>query len=315
MNRIFALAMTLGLAACGGGGDSTAVMSSTPATSSVSGFAAKGPIKQARVLVCRITNGAPEADATCAVGTTGSDGYYSVAMSDNYSGPAMVKVMGVAGSTMMDETTGTDVPYGMTMRALVPAVSATTIAHVTPFSEMAAQAMTPPMDATKMTQAMAAVQTAMASLGIDLSVMPMMDLKNDGSNATALGNEANMVKQLARVAMAAKNSSSLTDTNSLPCNAAGTTTAQQFACAVAAMDRVMTGNAAYDASKMTALMAALNSQSPTAVAVQVRNVNGAIGMQIVDMTSMASIQMAMQNGGMTSTSVAMMGNTMMGGMR
>lgn len=322
MNKfsVAASACIVVLAGCGGGGggDSTTATVEAPTTiaTTVSGFASKGTIKQAKVLVCRIVNGSPEADPSCAVGSTDRNGFYSVTMSDGYAGPAMVKVMTGAGSTMMDETTGTEFPYGMTMRALVPAISATTTAHVTPFSEMAAQAMSlsMPMDATKMSQAIAAVQTAMTNLGIDLSVMPMMDLKNDGANAAALGAEANLVKQLAGVAMAAKNSGTLTDANGVPCNAAGTTVQQQFACAVAAMDRVMTGYVSYDATGMAALLAALNAQGLTAVTMPMRAVDGSVGMQTADMTSMMSLQTAMENAGMTPMSAAMMVNAMMGGM-
>jgi len=53
----------------------------------------------------------------------------------------MIKVMAGTGSMMLDETTGTDIPYNMTMRAMVPAVSTTTTVYVTPFSEMAASAV------------------------------------------------------------------------------------------------------------------------------------------------------------------------------
>ena len=58
-------------------------------------------------------NGVPESDASCASSTAGNDGAYSVVFSDGYSGPAMVKVMPGRANTMMDETTGTDVPYTM----------------------------------------------------------------------------------------------------------------------------------------------------------------------------------------------------------
>lgn len=325
MNKISGLALlsVLAMAGCsGGGGDgggtSTAVTSpiTTPAASSVSGVAAKGLVKQAKVLVCRIVNGAPEADATCATGTTGTDGSFTVTMADGYTGPALVKVVAGTGSTMMDETTGTDVPYSMTMRAVVSSVSGTTTVNVTPFSEMAANAMTlsMPMDATKISQANGAVENVMTSFGIDLSVMPMMDLKNDGTDPTKLGNEANMVKQLARVAMAAKNSSLLKDANGVACNATGTTTSQQFACAVTAMASVMTSYVSSDPTKVTNLMAALNAQNVTNVTMPVRMADGTISMQIADMTSLASMQTAMQNAGMTVNTAANTTNAMMGRM-
>jgi len=125
------------LAGCGGGGGSS---SATNSATMVSGTAAKGLIKQARVLVCRIVNGVPEADASCGSTTTGNDGAYRVTLNDGYTGPAMIKVMAGTASTMMDETTGIDIPYAMTMRAVIPAVSGATSAQVTPFTEMAASA-------------------------------------------------------------------------------------------------------------------------------------------------------------------------------
>jgi len=305
------LAVVAALSACGGGGGGSAA----PATT-VSGTAAKGIVKQARVLVCRIVNGAPEADATCASGTTGADGSFSVMMSDGYTGPAMVKVMAATGSMMSDETTGSDLPYSMTMRAMVPAVSATTTVYVTPFSEMAASAVgTSAIDAGKMTQAMSTVQTLMANLGVDLTVKPMIDLKNNGSDSAMLGRQSNMVKQLARVTMAAKNASTFTDANGAACNAAGTSAAQQIACAMTAMSRVMTGVATTNASMAATMLAALNSQNPTSVTMPIMRADGTLGMELADMTSNASMQSAMQRAGMTTTAAANSVFVMMQGMR
>ncbi len=318
MNKIsgMTLATVLLLTGCGGsGGGDNAPAAALPSSSSVSGTAAKGIIKQAKVLVCRIINGAPQADASCASATTGSDGSYSVAFSDNYSGPAMVKVMAGAASTMIDETTGTDIPYNMTMRAVVPAISRATTVHVTPFSEMAASAAsTTAMDATKISQSIAAVQSAMATLGVDMSAMPMVDLKNNGSDSAALAMQANMVKQLTRVAMAAKNSNLLQDANGVPCNAAGATTSQQFACAVAAMAGVMNSYVTSDATKSANVLAALNAQNVTSTNMPILKADGTIGMQLADMTSFASMQAAMQKAGMTANSAANAVNVMMGGM-
>ena len=280
-------AVLVALSACsgggGGGGGAGGAVAAMPTT--VSGVAAKGIVKQARVLVCRIVNGAPEADASCASGTTGTDGSFSVMMSDGYTGPAMIKVMAGTGSMMSDETTGSDLPYTMTMRAVIPAISSTTTAYVTPFSEMAASAMgISAIDASRITQAMATVQTLMTSFGIDLTVKPMMDLKNSGSDSATLGKQSNMVKQLARVMMAARNASSLTDINGASCNAAGTSAGQQVACATAAMARVMTGGTATDASMAAIVLAALNSQNPTSVVMPIIKADGTLVMEMADMT-------------------------------
>jgi len=313
------LASVLVLAGCGGGGGGgSAPAAALPVATSVSGTAAKGIIKQAKVLVCRIANGVPEPDASCATGTTGNDGSYDVTLSDGYTGPAMVKVMAsTAGtaSTMVDETTGTDVPYNMTMRAVVPAVGATTTVYVTPFSEMAASAVsTTTIDVTTISQAIAAVQSAMSTLGIDMSVMPMVDLKDNGSDAATLTLQANMVKQLAKVAMAAKNSTLLKDASGVACNAAGTTTSQQFACAVTAMAGVMNSYVTADATKSANVLAALNAQNATNVTMPIVKADGTIDMATVDMTSAASMQTAMENAGMTVTSAANTVTAMMGGM-
>lgn len=318
MNKIggMALATVLALSGCGGGGGGGSPPAAVvPTATSVSGTAAKGIIKQAKVLVCRIGNGVPEPDASCASTTTGNDGSYSVAFSDGYTGPVMVKVMPGTASTMLDETTGTDVPYNMTMRAVVPSVSKSTTVYATPFSEMAASAVSmTTINATTIGQSIAAVQSAMLPLGVDMSVMPMMDLKDNGSDSALLTLQSNMAKQLAKVAMAAKNSNLLHDTNGVACNTTGTTTSQQFECAVAAMAAVMNSYVTADTTKAANLLAALNGQSVTNVNMPVLKADGTITMQTVDMTSAAAMQTAMQNSGMTNTAAANMVNIVMGGM-
>jgi hypothetical protein len=317
MNRTYGIALTtvFALAGCGGGGGgggTTAPVAST----SVSGIAAKGIIKQAKVLVCRITNGAPEPDASCASTTTGNDGSYRMTFSDGYTGPAMVKIMAGAASTMMDETTGTDIPYTMTMRAVIPAVSGTTTVHVTPFSEMAASAVsTTTMDATTIRQSIDAVQSTMAGLGIDMNVMPIVDLKNNGSDTAMLTLQSNMVKQLSRVAMAAKHSNLLKDSSGVACNTAGTTTSQQFSCAVTAMSGVMNSYVTSDATKAATMLAALNAQSVTNVTMTIRKADGTIVMEPADMTSLTSMTTAMQNAGMAVNVAQNTVTSMMGGMR
>lgn len=314
-------ATVLALSACSGGGDGggsggSSVLPPATTPTTVSGTAAKGLVKQARVLVCRIVNGAPEADATCASATSGSDGSFTVTMPDGYTGPAMIKVMAGTGSMMTDETTGADIPYNMTMRALVPAVSGATAVYVTPFSEMAANAMgTTAMDADKMRQAMAAVQTLMTGMGIDLTVKPMMDLKNNGADSVMLGKQTNMVQQLTRVMMAARNASSLKDPNGVACNATGTTTTQQVACVVNAMAGVMTGITNSDPTKAATVLAALTAQTATTAYMPIIKPDGTLTMQMANMTSTQSMQSAMQNAGMTTTTAANAVNIMMQGMR
>ena len=310
-----ALATALILTGCGGGGGSATPTAALPSPTSIGGTAAKGIIQQAKVLACRIVNGAPEADASCASTTTGTDGSYMVTFSDGYTGPAMVKVMAGAASTMVDETTGTDIPYAMTMRAVVPTVSGSTTVYVTPFSEMAASAVsTTTIDATKINQAIATVQSTMSSLGIDLSAMPMVDLKNSSSNSSALTMQSNMVKQLGRVVMAAKNSSLITDASGVPCNAAGTTTSQQITCTVSAMAGIMSSYVTADTTKAANMMAALNGQNVTSINMPILKSDGTVSMVSTDVTSAASMQSALQNSGMPVNNAANMTNVIMGGM-
>jgi len=306
-----ALATVLGVTGCGGGGSDP--LAAAPAPTSLSGTAAKGIIKQARVLACRIVNGVPEVDATCVTTTTGSNGAYRVTFSDGYSGPAMLKVMAGTSSTMMDETTGADIPYNMTMRALVPAVSGATTAHITPFSEMAASAMgSTLMDATKINQAIATVQSTMSGLGVDLSAMPMLDL--NGTNANALTMQANMVKQLSRVAMAAKNSSLFKDANGVACNTLATDSLK-FSCVVTAMAGVMSNYLTADPAKAANMMTALNAQNVTNVTIPMLQTNGTLSyMSNINMTSLTSMMGAMQNAGLSTTSAANTANVVMGGM-
>ena len=308
-----AVAAVFVLTGCGGGGGNSVAVTPTPTT--VSGTAAKGIVKQARVLACRIVNGVPESDVSCATGATENDGSYTVTFVDGHTGPVMIKLMPGAASMMSDETTGTDIPYNMTMRAVIPSVSGTTTAYVTPFSEMAASAASMnTINATNINQSIGAVQLAMATLGIDMTIMPMIDLKDNGANAATLTMQSNMVKQLSRVTMAAKNSNLLKDANGTACNAAGTTSSQQIACAVTAMAGVMSGYATADPTKAANLVAALNAQNPTNVYMAVLKADGTISMQHVDMTSYSSMQTALQNAGMTVGNAANMANMMMNGM-
>lgn len=302
------------LAGCGGGGDG-GIAAVSPTT--VSGTASKGLVKQAKVLVCRIVNGVPEADASCASTTTGNDGSYSVTFKDGFTGSAMVKVMASttgSASMMTDETTGRDIPYNMTMRAVIPAVSSKTAAYVTPFSEMAASAVSKEItiDATKINQAIGTVQSAMAGLGIDLSVMPMMDIKNNAADSSLLGMQSNMVKQLSRVAMVAK-TDLLKDASGVPCNAT-TNPSLQIACTVTAMADVMSSYASSDPTKIAALVQALNAQKVTGVTIPIYQPDGTVVMQLANMTDPTSMQTVLENAGMTTTTATTATNVMMGSM-
>lgn len=299
------------LSACGGGGGGSAI----PPATTISGTAAKGLVKQAQVLVCKIVNGTPEADASCASTISGNDGSFTVTMLDSYTGPAMIKVMPGTTSMMLDETSGTYIPYNMIMRAMVPVVSASTTVYVTPFSEMAASAVgMTNIDSGKISQAIATVQTLMAGMGVDLGVMPLPDLMNNGSDSIMLGKQSNMTKQLARVMMATKDANSLKDPNGTPCNATGTSTTQQITCVLNEMNSLMTSVATTDQTKAAVVINAFNSQNVTAVYMPIIKADGTLDIELVDMTSSQSMQAAMQKAGMMTPSAASAVNIMMQGM-
>lgn len=303
---VISLAALLALAGCGGGEDQVAAPPAVQSTA-VSGTAAKGIVKRAKVLVCRIVNGTPEPDASCATGTTAADGSFAVTLSDGFTGPAVVKVITSAASTLLDETTGADIPYDMTMRSVVPAVSSATIAYVTPFSEMAASltvasslAANTSIDAFAITLATGQVQTLLSNLmAIDLAVKPVIDLKNSGSDAVALGKQANMVKQLARLTMAAKRAPDTFDTSGgVHCNTPGTSASQQLACVVDVLSRAMTRGANATAFAISRIGPAIASENPTAVTMAIIKPDGTLGLEVADMTSATSMQSAMRNAGM-----------------
>ena len=279
-----ALVTALIMTGCGGG-----TSSSTPSSSftSVSGNAVKGIVKNANVLVCKVINGVAQADASCATTTTGTDGSYSIAFSDGYTGPVLVKIQPTTSgtpSTMLDETTGADIPYTLTMRAVASAVSTNTTVYVTPFSEMAAaSAVATTMNAKTISQSITAVQNL---TGVDLSVMPIINLKSNSADPATLTAQANTVTQLGNLVMAAKTASSITDANGVACNVTSSSTSQQIACAVSALA---------DPTKSAGILATMSSQKLTSVSMPILQANGTIVQSTIDMTSASSVQSTMQS--------------------
>jgi hypothetical protein len=291
--------LVLVLTACGGGGDGggdTPTIAAPPTT--VTGTVAKGLVMQAKVLVCRIVNGTPDLDASCGAGITGSDGSYSVTLGDGFTGPAMVKVMATASSMMLDETTGIAIPYDMTMRYDVPAMSARTIAHVTPFSEMVVSGVgTTGIDADQINRMAAGVQQLTAIFGIDLTVRPVIDLQGSGSDPVTLGKQANMVKQLARVTMVAKNSDLLSG-DGVACNAPERSTTKQVDCVAGFMSLAMSHGALPAAGNVARFGQAMLTQNPTSVSMPIIRQDGTLVFEVADMTSSASMESAMLKAGM-----------------
>ena len=293
---------------CGGDGGQDTALPAAPvaAPTSVSGTVAKGIVKQAKVLVCRIVNGIPETDATCAAGSTGSDGSFNVTLTDGFTGPAVVKVIAGATSAMLDETIGSYIPYDMTMRSVIPAVSSKSITYITPFSEMATSwTRTTGNDAAGITLAMGQLQQLISKSGVDLTIKPVIDLQINGSDPVMLGKQANMVKQLARVTMMAKRSPDVNDSSGgVHCNTPGTSTTQQIACATSAMSGAMTRGANAAAQSVSRIVPAMMAEEPTSVTMAIIKLDGTLTMEVADMTNAASIESAMRKAGMASSSVA-----------
>ena len=205
--KFFGTLIAIGLlAGCGGGGGGPVAGAGVATATTTSGYAAKGTIKNAKVYVCRIKSGAVEADAQCATGTTGTDGAYKVSLTDGWSGPVMVKVMPVSGSKMLNEITGLDEEFNLTEGIRAVVATAETPAHVTPFSDMAANAAVTAgangsLNATLVQQANAMVQS---NFGVDLSIKPLVDLKGSSTDPSALGKQIAMVQKLAQVVHASK---------------------------------------------------------------------------------------------------------------
>ena len=289
-SSIFVLSAAALLSACGGGGGSSST--STTATTT-SGYAAKGIIKGAKVLVCRITGGAVQADASCATGTTGVDGSYSVSLADGWTGPVLVKVMPATGATMMNELTGLDETFDVEdgLRAVV--ASAGTAAQVTPFSEIAAAAAVASgtVDTAAVNQANAMVQS---NFGIDLSTKPVVDLKESSGDSAAMGQQIAMVQKLAQVVNAGKNGQFKNPTTGAACTT--------VACGISAMKAIAPTTTSIVATSGTGnSMSTMNTVFNTTVAVNVpiRKSDGTISVQTIDPSSSSSIQTKLAAAGLT----------------
>lgn len=305
------LSLLVVVSACGGGEDGTIAVTPTR----LNGTAAKGVVGLAAVLVCRIVNGVPEPDTSCIAGASGTDGSFSVALADGHSGPALVEVIANGSSVMLDETTGAGIRYETTMRSIVPGLSAATVTYATPFSDMVVRFMdTTVLDAEHITLASGQTTTLLAILGIDFAAKPIIDLQAGATDPVALGRKANMVKQLARVMMAAKASDMITDFHGVPCHATDASVPRQVACTTEAMSRAMTGGGLAAPGKVSRVLQALLAQNPTAVTMPVIEPDGTLVMETADMTSGPSLQSAMERAGMAPSAAASTVQAMMRGM-
>jgi len=296
-SSIFVLSAAALLSACGSGSSST----STSTTATVTeGFAAKGIIQKAKVLVCRISGGSVEADTQCATGTTADDGSYSVSLTDGWTGPVVVKIMPVDGvSKMLDETTGTYVDFSVTegLRAVVAAAGTTT--HVTPFSEIAASAAIDSatagsIDTTAVNAANAMVQS---NFGIDLSTKPVVDLQSSSTDSDAMGKQIAMVQKLAQVVSASTSTDStkvfLKDpTTNVNCSS--------VACGIKAMKAMAPSTTSVKQSAGTTMASVFGATVD--VNVPIRNAKGVMEIRKIDPTSSSDIQAKLEASGLTTAS-------------
>ncbi|MHB1591441.1 MAG: hypothetical protein ACYCTW_07890 [Sulfuricella sp.] len=262
----------------GGGGGSTTSAAVTP--TSVSGVAAKGIMKGAQVLVCRVKTGGPEADTSCTTGTTGSDGSYTVALADGWTGPVVVKIRAQPGTKVFNEISGSDdtVESGLELRAASATPSQNL--NVTPFSDMATaaalKAVTANTDvitiANNIKTAVAAIQLKM---GVNLATKPVVDLKNT-SDPAELGRQVAMVKQLAKVVQMAED----TGAGNIGCGNLAGGTAAKLSCVVSKLDDAMDSPDTLNVAN-AAVLTTLNAQTVTKVYMPVIAANGSPSVQSV----------------------------------
>ena len=286
------------LAACGGGGGGGGVAGTDPTVAN--GFGAKGIIKKGKVLVCRISGGKAQDDANCATGVTADDGSYSVPLTDGWKGPVLVKVLPATDgtTTMLDEITGKDVAFDVTdgIRAVV--ATASTPAHVTPFSEIAANAAMKEatVDATTINNARAMVQ---ANFGVDLSTKPVVDLKTSSTDAAELGKQIAMVQKLAQVVNASKPSGAFKNTNGDDCNT--------VACGIQAMNAMATSTTQVKVSAGTTLTTVF--AAPVTVNVPIRKTDGTISVQKINPASSDDIKTKLGNAGLAADTASSLAPT------
>ena len=270
------------LGACGGGGGGGGA-GIVAGVTAVSGFAAKGVISEAKVLVCRIKNGGIESDSNCAVGSTTDSGAYTVSMLDGWTGPVLVKVQPTASSRMLDETTGNRSPFTAEIRAVVP--TAATPAHVTPFTDIAAtavikEAATGTVDSAKVVQANYMVQN---TLGVDLTTKPVVDATAESSE---VGKQLGMVVALTKFLKAT------------PTLAAGCTSGDNLKCALDNVRSSVVSSTSLNSQAKTQI-ANISGQTVTNLYVPIVDRNGAMIPKQVNPSDPSGVQTAMTAVGAT----------------
>ena len=199
-----ALAATLPLAACGGGGSIDAVVGSG-GTGFINGTVVKGPVGNATVTAYALAGGNPGAMVGSA--TTDARGNFSMAIG-GHAGPVLLQA---SGGTYTDEATGTAMSLvpGDVMTAALPGVAAGTTTggiQVTPLTAMA-QAFAQQMSGGMTEANIAAANTALGnyfSVADIVHVQPMNPLLA-GSGAGASVDARNYGMTLAAMSQYARN--------------------------------------------------------------------------------------------------------------
>jgi len=220
-------AVLAALAACGGGGGGTAnnTGGSTEPTASVTGVAAKGLMKFAKVVVKNALTGAVLKETT-----TDATGNYTVTGLP-VGTAVLVEVSSVAGTKIVDEATNAefDAPSDLTLRAATVADAAGAASvQVTPFSEMAVAKAIAAGGLSK-DNIEAANADVRAFVGFDvLSVKPEFEVDSGSNKPTKPKNAAALL--LASVSQMAKD-----DASNLDSTCTGTTQPEKVKCVVEKM--------------------------------------------------------------------------------
>lgn len=216
-------AVLAALAACGGGGGGSANNNTgggTEQTASVTGVAAKGLMKNAQVRALRASD-----NVVLAQTTTNDAGQYT--LTGLPPGTAVIiEVTPIAGTTMLDEATNTEIPVatGFVLRAATVAdAQGTTNVQITPFSEMAYQKAKAAAGSGSLTA------DTIISANADVRLYVGFDILSERPEFSADGSAA---KNKAALMLAAV--SKLADDGALGCNAL-TEQADKVKCVVEAM--------------------------------------------------------------------------------
>lgn len=236
-----AMLASIAVASCGGGGGSGGSTPTAAIHINISGNAAVGPIRSAEVLAFKAGDYSSSVDdakalnAATPAATDPSTGHYSVDIG-NYSGPVVMVVRPkTTGSTMCDVLSGNcNLPFNFRMRAVLPSVFEKTIAHITPFTEMAAKAVGTSADPATIDIANWAVRMKVLS-GPALDPLTTSPVVDSTVPATEQSAQKQMVVALAAVAKAATDA---TNAIGSAC-ATGKDDAAKIACAVDAMSNTV----------------------------------------------------------------------------